>query len=214
MDAAEIQRLAALGFGIAGGILGSTYTQYRPTTANNPLTNVVQAISAAFDIVPGFKFAGPAPWGKPTRFGLFDTTNVAVGDYFVGQNQTLFVSAFQLYEPPELVLCNGTVTIAAPGEDTLPGLSTSYAGRTNASDQVVATGWPVSILIKQKGDLDPVKLPADVRSASFEVLMPVIPGVPITPSLRLTDTAGNTYVVNAAEQTAFGWRLLSSYSTT
>ena len=214
MDAAGIQTKVARGYGIAARFLGSSYTQYRPTGSNAPLTNVVQTLQAAFDTTAGFKFSGPAPWGKPTRFGLFDTTNVQVGDYFVGQGQTLFVTAFQLYEPPECILCNAVVSIAAPAEDSEPGLSTTYGGRTNASDQVLATGWPVSILIKQKGDLDPVKLPADVRSASFEVLMPVIPDVPITPSLRLTDAAGNTYVVNAAEQTPNGWRLLASYSTT
>ena len=214
MDAVEIQRLAALGFGIAGGILGSPYTQYRPTTASNPLTNVVQTISAAFDIVPGFKFAGPAQWGKPTRFGLFDATNVAIGDYFVGQNQTLFVSAFQLYEPPELVLCNATVSISSPGSDTLPGESQTYGGRTDATDVVLATGWPVSILIKQKGDMDPVKLPEDVRAASFEVLMPNIPGVQMQPTWRLNDGTGNVYLVNAVELTAYGYRLLASFETT
>nr|WP_321985338.1 hypothetical protein [uncultured Lichenicoccus sp.] len=214
MDAAGIQTKVARGYGIAARFLGSTYTQYRPTGPNAALTNVVQTLNAAFDTTAGFKFAGPALWGKPTRFGLFDTTNVQVGDYFVGQAQTLFVSAFQLYEPPELVLCNAVMSISSPGEDTLPGLSNTYAGRTNATDQVLATGWPVSILIKQKGDMDPVKLPADVRSASFEVLMPIIPGVAITPSLRLNDGQGNTYVVNAAEQTSFGNRLLASFSTT
>ena len=214
MDAAGIQTKVARGYGIAARFLGSPYTQYRPTTSSSPLTNVVQTISAAFDIVPGFKFAGPAQWGKPTRYGLFDTTNVAVGDYFVGQNQTLFVSAFQLFEPPELVLCNATMSISSPGSDTLPGESQSYGGRTDASDLVLATGWPVSILIKQKGDMDPVKLPEDVRAASFEVLMPNIPDVQMQPTWRLNDGTGNVYLVNAVELTGYGYRLLASFETT
>ena len=213
MDAAGIQTKVARGYGIAARFLGSAYAQYRPTAANAPLTNVVQTLNAAFDTTAGFKFAGPAQWGKPTRFGLFDTTNVAVGDYFVGQNQTLFVSAFQLYEPPELVLCNAVMTISAPGQDSLPGLSRTYGGRTNYTDTVLATGWPVSLLTKQKGDIPPVKLPSDVRAASFEVLMPIIPGVPVEPAMRLTDAGGDVYIVNAAEQTSYGWRLLASYST-
>lgn len=217
MDQAGIQAKVARGFAIAARFLGSPYVQIRPTTATEPLTQPsFSTLQANFDQAAAFPLTGPAPWGKPTRFGLFDTTDVQAGDYFVGQPEPgliLFVASFLPMEPPLCIVCNRTVDLYQPAAPSQSGLS-PYAGRTDGTDTLLASKWPVSLLTKTRGDADPTRLPSDVRAAYYEVLMPAIPGTTILPTMRLMDEVGNDYVITTAELSPYGWRLLVGVATT
>lgn len=218
MDQARIQAKVAFGLAKAAQFLGSPHAQIRPTTADDPLAQPsLRILNAAFDQNAGFTFKGPGAWGKPTRFGMFDTTDVEPGDYLAAQPEpgaVYFVAAFSALEPPLCIVCNRTVTISRPVMQTEAGLEPGYGGRTESTDTVLATGWPVSLLIKNKGDTDPTKLPSDVKAASFEIMMPHIPTISLLPNDRLTDETLQEYVVAAVEISPYGSRLLASASTT
>lgn len=218
MDQAGIQQKVARGFATAARFLGSTYVQIRPTTPDAPLTQPsLQTLLANFDRAATFAFQAPSDWGKPARYGLLDTSDVEVGDYFVAQPEpgaVLFVAAFEPFQPPLCILCNRVLTISRPGADVTAGYTPTFGGRTTGTDTVLAIGWPASLLIKNKGEGDPARLPGDVKAASFEVLLPLVPGVTLKPTDRLTDETGTVYVIAAVEISSYGNRLLAGVSTT
>ena len=53
-----------------------------------------------------------------------------------------------------------------------------------------------------------------MRAASFEGLLPLIPGTTLLPDDRLTDENNDRYVVNAVEVSSYGLRMLASFATT
>lgn len=208
-----VQRHVAYGLGIAASKLGSFHTVYRPTAAMNPLQQAPLRIQLAnFDGDPSFGLKRPQAWSKPIVYGMLDTTDVQVGDYLVGTD-TVFVARFEPMLPPECVICSRTVSVFSSASAPPVGLDVVYGGRTDASDVMVASGWPISMVTKTRGDNVPTKLPGDVRAAYYECLIPAIPGVTLRPTMRLTDENGDNYEIVTVETSSFGNRLLVSLAT-
>ncbi len=217
VDQAAIQKHVAYGMGIAATKLGSTYTVYRPTGAMNPMQQpALRTQFMAFDNASKFSLAAPNALSKPNSYALMDTTDVRVGDILVGP-ETYFVSEFAQIQPPQVQQCNLTVTFFTTSvENEQPvGLTQPYWGRSNATDTLVASGWPVSATMKAKGEMAIAKLADDVRAGQFEVVVPPIPGLIVTQGLRFTDQIGTNYMIGGVEPLAYGCtKLLATVATT
>ena len=124
-----------------------------------------------------------------------------------------FVTRIEGFRPAEVVLCNSVLSFVRPQQQTAAGQG-SYGGRTQASDVALATAWPASILIKGRGENPPARLPIDVRSGSFEVLLPAIPGISLQDEDRITDAVGTEYVIYTVEISPWGYRLMAGVATT
>ena len=124
-----------------------------------------------------------------------------------------FVERLEAFRPAEVVFCNVVLTFSRPQEQASPGAG-NYGGRTQASDAVLATGWPASLLIKGRGENPPSKLPIDVRAGAFEVLVPAILGVSLLSGDRITDATGTAYVIYTVEVSSYGNRLMAAVATT
>jgi hypothetical protein len=212
MDAATLQVKVASGYCRAALRLGTVQRQFRPVAADNPTAGIPRAsMLAAFDQAEQFTFARPWDRRRADGFALMDTTDVQPGDYLVGAD-TYFVSRFEPFRPASVVLCDQVLTITASSGAAQTGL-TGYSGRTTGTDIHVAGGWPASVLARGAGQIPPTALPDNVRAAWFEILLPPMPGVVLSPTMRATDEGGTVYLVSTVESTDFGWKLLASVAT-
>ena len=156
--------------------------------------------------------------GQPVSVGGIGITTAAGGTVSGPSLPDLaadvyFVERLEAFRPSEVVFCNVVLTFSRPQEQASPGAG-NYGGRTQATDAVLAAGWPASLLIKGRGENPPAKLPIDVRAGAFEVLVPAIPGVALMSGDRITDATGSAYVIYTVELGPYGYRLMAAVATT
>lgn len=205
MDAATLQARIYKGYGKAAQRIGYSYQQYRATTANNPLGTVaLQSLFCSF--TTNFDYSAPNKYGQATWLGMFDGSNVKPGDYLVGHGGTYFVAAMQDTLPIYCVQCNRTLSVLRVGMDVGVG-QVGYGGDTVATEVPLMTGWPASVLQGTKGEQNDAKLPGDMRSPWWLILLPAFAGVVIRTSDILTDDLGRRYAISSAELTDMGWRI-------
>ena len=214
MDQATVQSHIARGLAKAASIVGTNFTQYRPTSAMNPLasSNAIATLPCATDFESNLTMASATPPDHPFTHLVADPGLLQPGDYLVG-NDTYFVSRVEVLRPAWCILCNMTFNILDTAQTTAAGTN-SYGGMTSASNTLLAQGWPMSILAKTRSEQDVTKLPSDTRSAFFEVLMPAIPGLTLGPGLCLQDPSSQIYVIMSSETTIYGCKLLVGIATT
>ncbi|ASL39319.1 MULTISPECIES: hypothetical protein [Acetobacter] len=225
MDQARLQAKVAKGYGKAAQRVGALTTQYRPIDLIDPMgAAAYAALFADFASDAVFSFKRPPLWDKPTAFGLFDTTDVRAGDILVAPMGTYFVARFEPFRPAVCVLTNRTASFTATGQSgsgvtdgssgdvcTLAGYQDGYNGQSSdGSGLAEASGWPVSIILKNKGERVSSGLPGNLRSGQFEMLAPIIPGFTPRPYMTVTDDMGTEYTVDAVELSQYGNRLMIS----
>jgi hypothetical protein len=151
------------------------------------------------------KYGKPNKYGKATWYALVDGTNLEVGDYFVGPQGTFLIAALQSLLPILVVECNRTVSIFRPQAQTGLGLG-PYGGNTDATETLLISGRPCSILQGTKGEKSDSNLPGDTRSPWWAILMPYA-GVDITFDDVIVDDLGRRYIVSSPERSDLGWRI-------
>lgn len=215
MDQARIQLRIAKGLAKAASIVGTSFVQYRPATALDPLLagSSIRTMPCAVDINASLTLASPVPPGHPFTLLLADPTLLQPGDYLVGSADTYFVSRIQPLQPAWCVLCNIVFNILDTAQTTTAGTN-SYGGVTSASNTLLARAWPMGMFAKTRGEQDVTKLPSDTRSAFFEVFMPSIPGLTLGLGLCLQDMNAQIYLIMSSETTAYGCKLLVGIATT
>jgi len=205
-----IQTQVWKGYGIAAGVLGSIVTQYRPTSAVNPMApgNIVSlTLPAVFDATP-YKFNKPNLYGQPVWYALIDATGVRAGDYLVNATDTYFVAALQHLLPIACVQTNRVLNVLRPASPGGFG-PVGYQGDDKANEVVIMTGWPGSMITKSRGERNDVGLPGDVKVAVYEFLLPAIAGVDILYTDVITDNHGRRYKISSVELSDLGWRILA-----
>ena len=213
MDQIRLQSLIGRGLALCGSITGGTYLQYRPTTALDPISvsTPIATLNCAFDFSKDLQLLTPTPPGHPFVLVLVDPGRLLAGDLLVGAD-TYFISRVEALQPAWAVLCNATVSLVDTAPATSPGAN-SYGGQVVAANLLVASGWPASMLAKNRGEQDVTKLPSDTRAAYFEVYLPAIPGFTIGPGLELQDQNVANYTIMSFETTDFGWKLIVGLAT-
>ena len=214
MDQSRLQALIARGLARCGFITGASFLQYRPTQSMDPIGSgtSIATITCAFDFSRDLGLVTPTPPGHPFVLMLLDPALVLAGDLLVGI-ETYFVSRVQVLQPAWCVLCNAALSIVDVAATTLAGTNV-YGGQVSATNTILASGWPASMLARTRGEQDVTKLPSDTRAAYFEVLLPTMPGVTIGVGMELQDSNKQNYSIMSAELSAYGWKLLAGLATT
>ena len=204
MDGTKLQAKIYKGYGQAAKRIGFDYQQFRATSASNPLSSTaLQTLPASF--TTNFSYSAPNKYGQATWLGLFDARLCQPGDFLVSQQGTFFIAAMQDTLPIYCVQTNRVVNVTHAVQDQSVGLG-AYSGGTKASEVPLMTGWPASILQGTKGEANENKLPLDVRTPWWAILMPAYPGVILRTSDIIRDDLGRKYIISSAELTDMGWR--------
>jgi hypothetical protein len=199
----------AYGYGKAAAALGRSTVLYRPLGPTDPITagNVFGTRLAALDTVPQFTFVNPQKFGNPIFYAAMDGTGLLPGDYLVQGGLVYFVAVLNDFAAPEVVNCNRRISLLRTRVPVKAGVG-GYGGSTAATDALLMASWPASVLEKGRGDRNDMLLPGDKKIGQWIVLLPIsITSIPRTSDI-ITDDEGQRFVVNSAEQSFMGWRLL------
>jgi hypothetical protein len=229
---ALVQSKMFYGLGNAASALGVACNWYRGTVATtNPILtgSLLGTIQAAFQI-PGAVYVAPSRYAKPEWWGLFDGTNVEVGDYIVEPTLgTFFVASLEPVHYPMCVRCNRVASFARPNPNpaSTPAYSLSpdgtrmvpgtgfYGGDVPSQETPLATSWPISQLQGTKGEKGSTNLPGDVRMPWIVCLVPAFPGdVVLAEGDRMRDDLGKVWTLSSCELTPLGWRLTAMLEDT
>jgi hypothetical protein len=202
MDGARLQALVMKGQAMAGGMVGTPYVVYRPQGVSQPTgpRNRHFVLSASFAAEGGGTPRAP-DYGQPLWQGNFDARYTQAGDYLVGASGVFFVAQQWPGLPVQCVLTNRSVTIVRP----TAAAQGNYSGFFASPGERVIISWPASIL--ESGGHGINAKPADTRLGNWQILLPVLP-VALRVADVITDDAGATYVIGAAEESSLGWRVL------
>ena len=198
---ASINAKVSHGLGRAANALGAPCGWYRHG-GNNPNVSPVAAaayrgpVTAAFQ-APNTQYTSPSTYAKPLLWGLFDSTDVAPGDYLVDANTgTVFVASTDPVRYPLCVQCNAVLTLTRP----TPGAAgaSHYEGDTGPDETVLGTAWPASVLNGTKGEKPDIPLPGDTRSAWAAILLP-----PSFPAQLVTGDIATSNDTSSGNSTGF-----------
>jgi hypothetical protein len=205
MDGTKLQAKIYIGYGKAAKRIGFDYQQFRATSANDPLsTTALQTLPVSF--TTKFTYSAPNKYGEATWLGLFDGRQFAVGDFLVGRQGTFFIAAMQDTLPIYCVQTNRTVDVLRVGQDGGVGLG-GWSGGVRADEVPIMQGWPASILQGTKGETNEAKLPQDVKTPWWLILLPAYPGIVLRTSDIIRDDLDRKYMISSAELTDMGWRI-------
>lgn len=215
MDGTLLQAKINGGFGKAAQRIGLPFDVFRPNGTATPLApgNKVATLPAAFAVhsIMNFSFGKPSDFETGLFHGLFDASAVRAGDYLSGRGRTFFVAALDPIVPPLCVSCERTLTVTRAAAKGIG--EQGYGGSTRASDVPILTGWPGSLLaarIMRETDM----LPGDAGHGTFDVLLPITAGAEIRSSDVIIDDMSRRYVVQSAQATAQGWKIVAKQAAT
>ena len=206
MDGARLQALVSRGYAKAGAVTGAAYTQYRPADPLAPLATALATITASFDAKAAYGFNAPNEYGDARWYGLLDTAAVQPGDYLTGQLGTFFVAAVQPLLPCFCINCSAVLDLLRVPANSAPGQQ-GYSAAYGASETLVLSGWPASLLFGGRGSRGEAGLPGELPLASYLVLLPALLGAAVQPGDVLRDADGLRYTVQSAELSDLGWRI-------
>ena len=109
------------------------------------------------------------------------------------------------------VLTNRLADFARPGAPAAAGVN-AYGGVTLQTSTLLASNWPVSLLVNSGGDQG--ILPSDATIPSWAILAPPMPGILLRPADIIADDIGRVFVVGSAEESALGWRITATQAAT
>jgi hypothetical protein len=217
MDGPTIQARVYAGYAKAARVIGVAYDQYRPLITSAPLSNKIASVKMAVDSGKQYTFTSPNEYGDPTWLALIDDASVQEGDYLVGNNggyniNTYFVAGKQFLLPVLVIECNRAIRLTRELPMTTVGV-VSYSGSqpSQEADVLGAPGnlWPASILLGGKSQ-HAAELPAGVKNSGWKILLPPSVPIVITAGDIATDDLGHRYVIEGAELTDLGWRIMAS----
>jgi len=214
MDPVELQDRIYRSLNAAARAVGADADAYRPSGFSEPLApeNRFLRLRAAFTSRDG-KFAHPNAYGDALWYGIFDAAYTRPGDYLVRADTVWFIAAQQRLVPVLCVQTNRVVSFSRPAAPSSTGVN-AYGGVITATNVVLLTNWPASVLGVAGRGHPSADLPSDSSVPYWTVLMPAIAGMILLPSDLMTDDLGRNAVVTAAELTDLGWRITVKQATT
>jgi hypothetical protein len=200
MDGTTLQDRIAKGLGVAARKVGASCIVYRPQGWRQPIVehNRVIRLSAAFSpAARGFNGGEVLPVWQ----GIFDSAYTQAGDYLVGASATYFICSQVVGLSLPCVLTNRVISLARPTLVSQGGYSGAYA----SDDSCILERWPACVI--ERGSAWNVSKGGATGYVGWLVLLPPLPVTPRVADL-MSDDAGSSYVVSAAEPGALGWRLV------
>jgi hypothetical protein len=214
MDGVKLADRLAYGAGCAARRVGFVHDAYRLDGLEAPidLAKRFLRLSVAY-VLPGGSVAAPSGFGVPFRQAWADWSYLQVGDYLVGPEGTAFIASIEPPKPMLVVMTNANVSLMRPGAPMVAGLN-PYSTISPATETVLITGFPASLLLGGIDDRTKAGLPDDTKVPGFTALLPVAKDVePRVADFLVTDQ-GQRFVVNAVERLGAVWRFSLNQAVT
>jgi hypothetical protein len=214
MDGRKLQGRVNYGLGRSARYIGQWADAYRPSDALNPLNqqNRYLRLPAAFLPASGSDSRANT-YGEPLWHGIFDASYTREGDYIVLGSRVFFVASQDPLLPVLCVNTNRTISLARPNAQSNAAFN-SYGGYTSTGTSALMAGWPANVLAENKTGASGAGLPTNVGVPYWNILVPSVVGVILSPGDLVTDDLGRTAVVSGTELTSLGWRINAKLATT
>jgi hypothetical protein len=197
------------GLGMAARTTGEKTDAYRPTDTADPLrlTNRYLQLPAAFNR-PRIRAVRAGGYGDAFWEGVFDASYTQPGDYLVRADGAIWFVATQLpMQAPLCVRALRRLSFLRPSGPVSAGAN-SYGGVTSGTASSVLTGWPAAMATSEaKGQIE-LATTTTLPQAMWSVLLPPLDWLALVPGDTMTDDLGRSGVVDSAEYTELGWRLV------
>ena len=202
------------GLGKAAQATGEPTDAYRPTDTADPLrlTNRYLRLPAVFNR-PRLRAARAGSYGEALWEGLFDAAYTRPGDYLVRADGGTWFVAEQL--PTQAPLCVRTLrqlSFARPSGSVSAGAG-SYGGVASSTASSVLTRWPAAMAASNARGQTELATTTTLQQVAWSVLLPPLEWLALLPGDNMTDDLGRAGVVEAADFTELGWRLVVRQST-
>lgn len=210
-NAAYVQDKIYYGYAQAALRLGLTFDVYRSVTPIDPIVpvNVVANVFSSFNV--SWDYMKANRYGNAVFQAVVDGRVVQLYDYLIGNNQKWFIASWkttQIILPILAIECPHEITIERAAQDITPD-SDQYSGYNSVQPTVLARGLPASILFANKGAKNPQKLPTDNNLGFWTILIPNLDGTIYLNRDIIIDENNFRYVIDTAELTNLGWRIMA-----
>lgn len=214
MNGRKLEDRLHLGLGVSARHIGQPADAFRPNGPLNPLDkrNRFLRLPATFVSTKG-NAARTNVYGEALWHGIFDASYTRAGDYLVLATGSYFVASQEPLLPILCVKTTRVISVVRPDVQTSTGAN-SYGGYTAGSSVVLMEGWPASVLGENRSSASTADLPSDQAVPYWNVLLPAVDRVILSPGDLITDDLGRTAVIAGSEKTNLGWRLSARMATT
>ncbi|MCH4022419.1 MAG: hypothetical protein LKH33_04775 [Acetobacter sp.] len=213
MDFSFFQKKIVKSYLRTAEFLGEEFTQYRPSSPFEPLTQVYcEAVTCFLDSRISMSCNSAPQRNNPVRFFVSENSDIVEGDFFrsnVNKNNLIFISFLEKIRPSSAILTNGYISIletVKPEKNISFGLNEPQ-GQVFTSDSIIVSDWPVSILDSAGSKTVDDVLVTSLGQVGKVVLMSYPPGTEIKIGQRVRDHQGSNYHIRSVECTEFGLRL-------
>lgn len=202
------------GLGAAARAIGGQTDAYRPLDGADPLrtSNRYLRLPAAFTL-PHVRAVRPGGYGAAIWQGLFDAAYTQPGDYLARADGGIWFVAAQLpLEAPLCVRVLRRVSVARPSGPVTAGANL-YGGVVRSTAAGVLTNWPAAMFASDGNGQNALATASDMQQGLWSVLLPPLQWLGLLAGDAVTDDLGRSGVVEMADYTELGWRLLVRQST-
>ncbi len=197
------------GLGRAARVIGQKTDAYRPSDIADPLlpANRYLQLPASFSR-PRIGAARAGGGGEAFWEGVFDAAYTRPGDYLVRADGGIWFIAVQ--SPMQVPLCVQALrrlSFARPSGPVSAGAN-SYGGVARGTASAVLTNWPAAMATPAARGQIELATATTLPQAVWSVLLPPLEWLALLPGDTMTDDLGRAGVVDVAEYTERGWRLV------
>lgn len=214
MHASSLSDKVWRGLGIAARATGETTDAYRPTDTGNPLRLANRYLQLPTLITrPHLRSVRAGGYGEAFWEGVFDAAYTRPGDYLVRADGAIWFVAAQL--PMQAPLCVRTLrrlSFSRPSGPVSVGAA-SYGGVVRGTASGVLTDWPAAMATPGNSGQIELATATALQQAVWSVLLPPLEWLGLLPGDTMSDDLGRAGVVDVAEYTDLGWRLVVRQST-
>ncbi|OYV99043.1 MAG: hypothetical protein B7Z62_02070 [Deltaproteobacteria bacterium 37-65-8] len=206
MDAATLQSKVYSGYAKAALRMGLPFDVYRSAGLLTPIAignKVHTGLLASF--TTGMQYSAYNKPTKPDWIGILDGSQVQLGDWLVGVNDTFWIADMQPLLPIAAAQANRTVSIMRPSYTTTAPME--------AQETAIATALPVFMQTKRDVGSAPPDFPTRTNSeAAVPKWTTWINAHAVGQILKndvMVDENGERYVIDSPDLTSFGYICLS-----
>jgi hypothetical protein len=203
-----------LGLGMSARHVGLSADAFRPRGPFNPLDRSNRFLRLPVTFVSARSNGGRTNvYGDPLWHGIFDASYTRAGDYLVLDTERYFVASQDHLLPVLCVKANRIISIVRPNMQTSIA-SNTYGGYAPSSSTKLMDGWPASVLGENRLGTSEVDLPTDQAIPYWNILLPAIAHIILSPGDLITDDLDRTAIISGSELTALGWRISAKMAIT
>ena len=214
MNGRKLQDRLYLGLGLSARHIGQSADAFRPKGPFNPLDkqNRFLRLPATFVSAKG-NDGRTNVYGEALWHGIFDASYTRSGDYLVLDTGAFFIASQEPLLPVLCVKTTRTISIVRPDMQT-SAAGNAYGGYTSGGSVPLMEGWPASVLGENRTSASAADLPTDQTVPYWNILLPAITSVILSPGDLITDDLRRTATIAGTELTNLGWRISAKMATT